>query len=49
LVEHPLGKGEVDGSNPFLGSRVRKHVGIGFYDVKPEVVFITIQPSVSHG
>src|SRR5437868_678745 len=30
LAEHPLGKGEVDGSNPFLGSRVRKHVGSGF-------------------
>ena len=37
LVEHPLGKGEVDGSNPFLGSRVRKRVGSGFYDVNPEV------------
>jgi hypothetical protein len=48
LAEHPLGKGEVDGSNPFLGSRVRKHVGAGFYDVKPEVIFI-ITNSVSHG
>jgi hypothetical protein len=40
LVEHPLGKGEVDGSNPFLGSRVRKFVASGFYDVKSEVTFI---------
>ncbi len=39
LVEHPLGKGEVDGSNPFLGSRVRRHVGSGFYDAKPEAKF----------
>jgi len=49
LVEHPLGKGEVDGSNPFLGSRVRKLVGSGFYDVKSEVTFIITQTSVSHG
>jgi hypothetical protein len=50
LVEHPLGKGEVDGSSPFLGSRVRKHVESGFCDVKPEVIpsFIT-QITVSHG
>jgi hypothetical protein len=46
LVEHPLGKGEVDGSNPFLGSRVRKHVGSGFYDDKPEVKFHHHHPNI---
>jgi hypothetical protein len=49
LAEHVLGKDEVAGSNPVLGSRVRKHVGSGFYDEKPEVAFIITQPSVSHG
>ena len=50
LVEHPLGKGEVDGSNPFLGSRVRKHVEPGFCDVNSEVLSSNItQTTVSHG
>jgi hypothetical protein len=50
LAEHPLGKGEVDGSNPFLGSSIRKHVGSGFCDDKSGVKFITINhTSVSHG
>jgi hypothetical protein len=49
LVEHPLGKGEVGGSNPLLGSIVRKRVGSSFYDVKLEAKFIITQTSVSHG
>ena len=49
LAEHVLGKDEVAGSNPVLGSIVRKRVGSGFYDVKLEVIFIHTQTFVSHG
>jgi hypothetical protein len=40
LAEHVLGKDEVAGSNPVLGSRVQTTKGVGdFSDVKQEVTF----------